>query len=169
MILDREQGKRWRVAGLAALALLLMAGAGAESSRAALPSFSTLPALSPDFAWSRSDYVVRCDSSPVKVTTLAAAGWRSRVGNGGYRADGFVSSRHLLSGRSLSVTFSRGGKESGFPPPLPSGRLPRLSVERPLDGHPAAHHGPTAERLRRRLRPARGTGLVDEDPRRGSG
>lgn len=155
MILDREQGKRWRVAGLAALALLLMAGAGAESSRAALPSFSTLPALSPDFAWSRSDYVVRCDSSPVKVTTLAAAGWRSRVGNGGYRADGFVSSRRLLSGRSLNVTFSRGGKSRVFhlrclPADFPDYQLsgpwtgtPRLTMVQLLNGYAAAfdRHG----------------------------
>ncbi len=92
----------------AALACLLLAGAGAASAEAAkpraapaLPSFSTQPQLDPAFTWGIRDYAVRCNGG-VKVHVNTPGDWRGKVGSAPFRADSFVTSRSLDAGQGLT-------------------------------------------------------------------
>ncbi len=102
----------------AALACLLLAGAGAASAEAAQhrraparPSFSTQPQLDPAFAWGIRDYAVRC-SGDVKVHVKTPGNWLGKVGSGPFRAASFVAGRSLDAGQELNVTFHRPGHPS---------------------------------------------------------
>lgn len=102
---------RWAV-----LALLLVAGPGAAVAHGraptGLPSFSTSPALHPNFSWQVRDYVVRCDQSPLRVQVSIPPHWRGQVAAGEVHAADFVVRRSLRAGSALIVNFYRAGNPS---------------------------------------------------------
>ena len=120
-----------RAGRVAILACLLLAAFGAGIARAAPPahpSFSTNPALHPDFNWQVHDYAVRCTDQPLKVNVKSPPGWRGQVRGDEARSGNFVVRRSLTAGQALVVSFYRIGNPAsrtyfhlrclptGFPP-----------------------------------------------------
>jgi hypothetical protein len=101
-----------RAARVAVLACLLLAGFGTGVAQAALPSFSTSPALHPGFKWQVRDYAIRCDQSPVAVRVKGASGWRGQVGKSGARSGNFAVQRAMDAGTAFVVSFQRVGNPS---------------------------------------------------------
>jgi hypothetical protein len=91
------------------MAVLLAALApGAASARPRLAVTSGSAALAPAFAWSKHDYVIRCDGKRAQVALTGARKWSAKVNRGRYRAGAFTADRRLQAGESLTVAMRRG-------------------------------------------------------------
>jgi hypothetical protein len=98
---------------LATAALMLAGLIGPAAGAGAAPpsgevSFST-PSLSPSFAPTIEDYVVRCQNAPVTVQGHAAGGWQMAIGDNPFRSGDFSQTVPLGSGRAFLVTVRQGG------------------------------------------------------------
>lgn len=99
-----------------ALAAVSIPAAGAEKPKAQA-SIEANPGLSPAFGFKRHDYVVRCDSNPVKFRVAVPAGWTARVGALPRRGSSSTSTRQMSSGSRVTLrlrTADRKSRESVY-------------------------------------------------------
>jgi Arylsulfotransferase (ASST) len=123
-----------RLALMAALLAALAPGAAsAAAQRPRLAVTSGAAVLAPSFAWSKHDYVIRCDGQSAQVELTGARKWSAKVNGGRYRAGSFTANRPLEAGESLIVSMRRGrrGRVHRFyvrclPPDFPAYSFKRL-------------------------------------------
>jgi hypothetical protein len=104
-------GGRQRRASLAAIGVLLLAGALCSGAQAA-PStakvrFASTPALFPKYSPNAHDYAVRCKGQAVTVRGHASGGWEARIGAGAFRRGDFSQVVPLGAGRAFTITVRR--------------------------------------------------------------
>jgi hypothetical protein len=84
--------------------------AWAGTPRPSLAVTSGAAVLAPSFAWSKHDYVIRCEGQTAQVALIGARRWSAKVNGGPERAGSFTVNLPLEAGESLTVTLRRGGR-----------------------------------------------------------
>ena len=90
------------------MAVIATGCGGEDSSGESRPSFAVKPGTVPGFDWAKSDYVVRCDGSPVFLSIEGSEGWTARVSGEVSREGSYETEHPLRPGEALAVSFKRG-------------------------------------------------------------
>ncbi|MGH2926556.1 MAG: aryl-sulfate sulfotransferase [Solirubrobacterales bacterium] len=104
-------GRRTRFVASGALALVIAmlcaASAQGQPPGPGKVSFTTKPALSPNFSPGVHDYVAHCNGGSVTVAVHASSGWHVRIDDHPYRKGDFSEVVPLSAGQALTVTERR--------------------------------------------------------------
>ncbi len=100
-------------------------------------SISASPALSPDFDPQVSDYVTRCDASPVTMSVSAPPSINVAIDSEAGRNGTFTEAVPLDTGRSFTLSTTSGGQTANFHVRCLPNDFPDWAYSRP--GNPSAH------------------------------
>jgi hypothetical protein len=90
------------------LTTLFAPSASAQAPTPQEVSFSVL-SLSPSYAPSVFDYVVRCNNGPVTIDVHASGGWQVAIDSGPFQSGDFSQVVPLSTGQEFIVTAESGG------------------------------------------------------------
>lgn len=121
---------------------LVFASTATEASAAGAksltqPSFSASPGISPAFGWKRHDYVVRCDSSPVRFSVKLSGNWKGRIDSLPRRHRSFTTKRRMKPGSRVVLRFTApGGRHRKFSVRCLPSDFPKYTFRRQAKGGP---------------------------------